>query len=85
MEAMAMGKAIVSTPAGINGLDLNPDRDVIVTSTAAQMGQAIRALVENPTERQSIEQQARLTVERWFDWDVIARTQKQLFDELIAG
>ena len=24
MEAMAMGKAIVSTPAGINGLDLSP-------------------------------------------------------------
>ncbi len=83
MEAMAMGKAIVSTPAGINGLDLNPGRDVIVTSTAAQMGQAIRALIERPAERESVERQARLTVERWFDWDVIARTQKQLIDELI--
>src|SRR5258708_7014130 len=85
MEAMAMGKAIVTTPGGINGLDLNPGKDVIVTSTAAQMEQAIRTLIENHTERQSIEHQARLTVERWFDWDVIARTQKQLFDELIAG
>src|SRR5258708_5218904 len=85
MEAMAMGKAIVSTPAGVNGLDLNPGMDVIVTGTATQMGQAIHALVENPAERQSIEQQARLTVERWFDWDVIARAQKQLFDELIEG
>jgi len=85
MEAMAMGKAIVSTPAGVNGLDLNPGIDVLVTGTAAQMGQAIRTLLENPAQRQSIEHQARLTVERWFDWDVIARAQKQLFDELIAG
>jgi glycosyltransferase involved in cell wall biosynthesis len=85
MEAMAMGKAIVSTPAGVNGLDLNPGTDVLVTSTATQMGQAIRTLIENPAERQSIEHEARLTVERWFDWDVIARTQKQLFDELIEG
>jgi GT2 family glycosyltransferase/glycosyltransferase involved in cell wall biosynthesis len=85
MEAMAMGKAIVSTPAGVNGLDLNPGIDVLVTGTAAQMGQAIRTLIDSPTERQSIEEQARLTVERRFDWDVIARAQKQLFDELIAG
>jgi GT2 family glycosyltransferase/glycosyltransferase involved in cell wall biosynthesis len=84
MEAMAMGKAIVSTPAGINGLDLEPGVDVIVTSTAVEMGQAIRSLIENPTRRQSIERQARLTVERRFDWDVIARAQKQLFDELIS-
>jgi len=82
MEAMAMGKAIVSTPAGVNGLDLNPGVDVIVTSTAAQMGQAIRTLIENPAQRQSIEYQARLTVERRFDWDGIARRQKELFDEL---
>ena len=26
MEAMAMGKAIVSTPSGVNGLDLEPAR-----------------------------------------------------------
>jgi len=84
MEAMAMGKAIVSTPAGINGLDLNPGVDVIVTNDAAQMARAIRELIENPAQRQSIEHQARLTVERRFDWDVIARTQKQLFDELMA-
>ncbi len=82
MEAMAMGKAIVSTPAGVNGLDLNPGVDVIVISTAAQMVQAIHTLIENPAERQSIEHQARQTVERRFDWDGIAKTQKQMFDEL---
>ena len=85
MEAMAMGKAIVSTPAGVNGLDLNPGVDVIVTSTAGEMVRAIRAFIENPTEREPIEHQARLTVERRFNWDVIARSQKQLFEELTGG
>ena len=84
MEAMAMGKAIVSTAAGVNGLDLNPGVDVIVTSTAAQMGQAIRTLIENPADRQSIEHQARVTVERRFNWDGIAKTQKEMFDELLS-
>jgi GT2 family glycosyltransferase len=85
MEAMAMGKAIVSTPAGINGLDLSPGMDVVVTGTAAEMALAIRNLIENPAQRETIEHQARLTVERRFDWDEIAKTQKQLFDDLIGG
>jgi glycosyltransferase involved in cell wall biosynthesis len=83
MEAMAMGKAIVSTPAGINGLDLNPGADVMIANTGAEMAQAILGLLDNPAQRQATEREARLTVERTFDWDVIARRQKQLYEELM--
>jgi len=82
MEAMAMGKAVVSTPAGINGLDLNPGVDVMIANTGTEMARAILELIENPAQRQSMERQARLTVERSFNWDVIARRQKQLYEEL---
>ncbi len=41
MEAMAMGKAIVSTPAGVNGLDLQAGKDVIVAATGEEMAAAI--------------------------------------------
>ena len=83
MEAMAMGKAIVSTPAGINGLDLNPGGDVIVASTAAEMAQGIRELIGDPSKRQVVERQARLTVEARFDWDVVALRQRELYEELM--
>ena len=87
MEAMAMGKAIVSTPAGINGLDLSPGRDVIVADTGGEMARAILDLLETPARRANLEREARLTVEREYDWDVIARRQKQLYEELteLAG
>jgi glycosyltransferase involved in cell wall biosynthesis/GT2 family glycosyltransferase len=85
MEAMAMGKAIVSTPAGINGLDLQGGRDLIVADTGDEMARAIRDLLDNPAKRETIERQARLTVERRFDWDVIACQQKQMYEELIGG
>src|SRR5208282_5618739 len=62
MEAMAMGKAVVSTPAGINGLDLNPGMDVMIVNTGAQMARAILDLLENPERRQAMEREARLTV-----------------------
>lgn len=85
MEAMAMAKAIVSTPAGINGLDLEPGRDVIVASTPAEMTQAILDLFENTAKREAIERQARITVERKFDWEVIARQQKAIYSALATG
>ncbi len=82
MEAMAMGKAVVSTPAGINGLDLNPGTDVMVAKTGDGMTRAILDLLDNPARRQDMEREARSTVERSFGWDVIARRQKQLYEEL---
>jgi glycosyltransferase involved in cell wall biosynthesis len=83
MEAMAMGKAVVSTQAGINGLDLNPGVDVTIANTGPEMARAILDLLENPERRQAMEREARLTVERSFDWDVIAQRQKQLYEELM--
>ena len=84
MEAMAMGKAIISTPAGINGLDLQAGRDVIVAQTGAEMAAAIHDLIDHPAEREAIERQARMTVERRFDWDGIAVQQKRMYQELMG-
>jgi glycosyltransferase involved in cell wall biosynthesis len=47
------------------------------------MARAILDLLENPERRQAMEREARLTVERSFDWDVIAQRQKQLYEELM--
>jgi glycosyltransferase involved in cell wall biosynthesis len=85
MEAMAMGKAVVSTRAGINGLDLVPGNDVIIAETGPAMAHAILELFENPRKRSSLEQQARRTAANKFDWDEIARKQKRVYDDLMRG
>ncbi len=83
MEAMAMAKAVVATPAGINGLDLSPGEDVIVTSTGEEMGAAIRNLILHPEKRKSIEKQARTTVEARYSWDKMGEEQRDLYERLI--
>jgi glycosyltransferase involved in cell wall biosynthesis len=85
MEAMAMGKAIVSTTAGINGLDLESGRDVVVANGGAEMARAIRELLDDPGRRRVIEKQARATVERRFDWDIVASQQRRLYEELLKS
>jgi glycosyltransferase involved in cell wall biosynthesis/GT2 family glycosyltransferase len=82
MEAMAMGKAIVSTSAGINGLDLRPGRDLLVADTAEDLTQAIRKLLKDSERRKEIEHQARRTAVELFDWDLIAHRQKQIYEQL---
>ncbi len=82
MEAMAMGKAIVSTPAGINGLDLNPGSDVIVVETGAEIAREILSLFADPAKRKRIEAAARKTVEHDYDWDRIAERQAEIYRSL---
>jgi glycosyltransferase involved in cell wall biosynthesis len=82
MEAMAMGKTVVTTPAGINGLDLVSGRDLIVAKSDAEMRSAIRVLLKHPEKRRNIEAQARRAAEQKFDWNAIAREQRRLYDQL---
>ncbi|HML17034.1 MAG TPA: glycosyltransferase, partial [Bryobacteraceae bacterium] len=84
MEAMAMGKAIVSTPAGIHGLDLERDRDVVITSRPEIMAAAIAHLLDHPEDRLELERNARATAERLYNWDAIAKNQCALYESLIC-
>jgi GT2 family glycosyltransferase/glycosyltransferase involved in cell wall biosynthesis len=81
LEAMAMGKAVVSTPAGVNGLDLTPGSDFLLASSAEEMAAHIETLFTDPAARRRIESAARGRVERDFGWDAIARRQSALYRE----
>jgi glycosyltransferase involved in cell wall biosynthesis len=85
LEAMAMGKAIVSTPAGVHGLDLEPGHDVVVAATAEEFAAAVRSLLLDPERRRTLERQARATVERLYGWDAIARRQAELYRDLLGN
>ena len=83
VEAMAMGKAIVSTDAGIHGLDLASGADVIVANKPEELAAAIARLLDTPTERTALEQNARVTAERVYGWKAMAQAQKHLYNELL--
>ncbi|HXA49033.1 MAG TPA: glycosyltransferase, partial [Candidatus Acidoferrum sp.] len=85
LEAMAMGKAIVSTPAGVNGLDLIPGQHFLLTPTAAEMAAAIEHLFADPSARTNLETNARAHVEAVYDWNGIAARQTRLYRELMTS
>jgi len=83
MEAMAMGKAIVSTEAGIHGLELDRGADVIVADQPDEITAAITRLLDCPLEREKLERHARRTAELRYGWDAIAAAQRRLYRELL--
>jgi glycosyltransferase involved in cell wall biosynthesis len=82
LEAMAMGKCVVSTTAGVNGLDLAPGEHFVLTNTADEMAQAIASLLADSAERGRLERNARNRVESMYSWDAIASAQSCLYREI---
>jgi glycosyltransferase involved in cell wall biosynthesis len=81
LEAMAMGRVVVGTPAGFNGLDVTNGVDVIVASTAGEMARKIGELCSDGEARRVIERHARETAIR-YSWGEIAAEQIGLWDRL---
>ena len=82
MEALAMGKAIVSTPGGVNGLDVRPQEDLVVVATAQEFAAAIVRLSQDAGERKRLELAARCAAEEKYSWDAIAQLQGELYESL---
>ena len=73
MEAMACGRAIVSTPVGCQGLDLADGYDLLIRHLGLEFGAAVARLLQDDELRRSIALRARQTAEMRFGWDRIAR------------
>lgn len=84
-EAMAMGKAIVATPAGINGLTFASGQEALVVDSGREMAEAIRRVFHDAGLRARLESTARQTAQRDWSWREIGRRQKALYEEVMAG
>ena len=82
MEAMACGRAIVSTATGCAGLELADGRDLSIREGAADFADAICALLSDAGLRGSIAAQARRTVEARFSWRAIADSAWSSYSQL---
>jgi polysaccharide biosynthesis protein PslH len=65
-EAMAMGRAVVSTSIGIEGLGLEADQHFLQRDDAAGFADAVVALLRDLQARTALAERARAFVEEWF-------------------
>jgi glycosyltransferase involved in cell wall biosynthesis len=83
VEAMAMGKAIVSTTLGAEGIDAVPGRDILVEDQPAAFADAVNRLLAEPSLAGRIGQSARhLAVDR-YSWGEAAQTLERFYRRIL--
>ena len=81
-EAMAMGKPIVATPAGINGVTFT-NEEVLVAKTGPEMADAIRRVFQDDALRSRLSRAARDSAERDWSWSRIGQRQSEVYREVM--
>jgi len=83
-EAMAMGKAMVSTSIGAEGLAVEGGRDLFLADDAASFADAVILLLRDAALRHRIEQAAvRLAVQ--YDWSQVVKQFAQVLSNLVLS
>jgi sugar transferase (PEP-CTERM/EpsH1 system associated) len=76
-EAMAMGKAVVSTTVGAEGLPVTDGRDIVIADDAAAFADAVVSILADGERRNQIAQAARDLVVTHYDWTAVAGQLEQ--------
>jgi sugar transferase (PEP-CTERM/EpsH1 system associated) len=71
-EAMAMGKAVVSTSVGAEGLAVQSGENILLADTPNDFAESVIALLTNPKRRQQLGTAARTMVQENYSWTRVA-------------
>jgi len=85
LEAMAYGKAIVTTPIGAEGIELQHGSEALFAGDAAGFADAVLALLADPARAARLGAAARARAQAQYDWRPIGRRLLATCDELLAA
>ena len=84
LQAMALGKAVVTTPLGAEGLADTRDRlPLAIAETAEEMAMDTAALLASPEDRRALGRRARAFVAEHHSWSAYGRRLEAIYEELL--
>jgi glycosyltransferase involved in cell wall biosynthesis len=83
-EALAMGKAVVSTSVGAEGLGLTADKEIVFADDPVAFADAVVSLLRDPPTRERLGHAGRALVESAYSWDHAVRTFEAHCESVIA-
>ena len=84
-EAMAMGKAVVSTSVGAEGLAVRSGENIVLADTPNDFAQAVISLLRDPGRRQQLGAAARTLVQEHYSWTIVANDFARALQEVIIS
>lgn len=85
LDAWAMGKAVVSTSVGCEGLDARDGWNILVRDDPRAFADAVRAVLADESLRNTLGMNARTTAERVYSWDVIGEAMYGSYEAVRLG
>ncbi len=83
-ESMALGRPVVSTTLGCEGLDVNHGENILIADTPVDFAAQTVRLLKDDQLRQRIVANGRHLVETKYDWQVVGSHLLQIYDQ-VAG
>ena len=83
LEALAMGKAVVSTSVGAEGLDLKDGEEIFIADEPTTFADAVTRLLTDASLRRRIGENGRARVEQDYDWRSIGEKLHQLYTKIL--
>lgn len=81
LESMSMGKAVVATHIGAEGLDVVPGVHCLIADSPADFSQSVVQLLANPDRAAELGRNGRELVLRQYDWSRVAKILDQAWIE----
>jgi polysaccharide biosynthesis protein PslH len=85
LEAMALGKAIVSTALGAEGLPVKHGENIVLADEPLRFAQEVVDLLRDPQRRSVLETNARELVERDYSWEQVGKVFNRICQDAAAG
>jgi glycosyltransferase involved in cell wall biosynthesis len=84
-EALAMGKAVVSTTVGAEGLPIVPEEHFVQVDGAAEFARAVVGLLKDPDRRHALGLAGRQLVEARYSWAQVGRQFERYCQEIVSS
>lgn len=82
-EAMAMGKTVVSTTIGAEGLAVTSGKDIVLADQPDDLARQVIRLLQNAPERQALGHAARKLVEENFSWTSVGKHLSDVMERVV--
>jgi glycosyltransferase involved in cell wall biosynthesis len=82
LESLALGRPVVSTTLGCEGLTITPEENILIADTPTDFAAQTIRLLNDAESRRRLVANGRRLIETTYDWQVIAQQLLQIYDEV---
>ena len=84
LEGLAMGKAIVSTTMGAEGLAVTPGKNILIADSEEAFARHVIHLLKDVALRNRLGRAGRRLAEEHYGWSMIGRRLEELYERILS-